>query len=146
MGFSVTVTHIIFFLAFTGMASAVMGTYWSTSDELQEARRADAERLAEIVQTDLTVTTTSYNNGLDRFTVDIENTGTTTLDHTQFAFLVEGVYIDSADIVSQSVVGEGSTELLMPGDTLQVVIGSITSSPNRFRAISENGVAALWSA
>ena len=144
MGFDVTAVSIIFFVAILTAGSAWMGGYWKSNELNHDAARALQARADEVAHTNLTVTSTAYNPGQDRFSVDLKNTGSTVVSVSGFAFLIDGVLVSSAAVSSIAVVDEPASDLLLPAETLEIVFEPVATEPIRFKAVAENGVAGYW--
>lgn len=147
MGFDVTAANIIFFIAFLTAGSAALGAYWSNSSYVEEARRTEDSLADDIAHTNMTIASTAYNGGADRFTVQIENTGTTVLAISDLSYFINGALLTTASIESTSILNEGTaTDLWLPTETLEVRLRPIDPSPTYFQVVAENGVRANWGA
>ena len=137
MGFDVTAAHVIFFVALTGAASAAMSAYWTTAEDLDEARRAELERAERLVHGEMTLVvstcTGSCNAGTRQIVLDITNTGTTVIDYRNLTYVIDGrsygvTNVSSASITAPSAVP--STNIVLPGETLRVTLPSVILSTN----------------
>jgi archaellum component FlaF (FlaF/FlaG flagellin family) len=137
MGFSVTATHVIFFVAFMGAAGTAMSAYWTTAAEMDEARRAELERAERLVHGEMTLVvsgcTGSCNTGTRQVTIDITNAGTTVIDYRNLTYVIDGRSygvgnVSSASITAPSAVA--STNIVLPGETLRVVIPGVVLGAN----------------
>lgn len=146
MGFDVTVANIIFFIAALTMGSVALGAYWHNASYVEEARRAEDARADTLAHTNMTITDTQYNGGQERFTVEVENTGTEVLDISELRYFVDGVYVPTASLVSASVDGVAATDLWLPTETVEIVLDPITDSPVYFQVVSQNGAKGNWRA
>lgn len=145
MGFDVTAANIIFFIAALSMGSVALGAYWHNAGYVEEARRNEDERADLRAHTNMTVVSTQYNGGQDRFTIDIKNTGSEVVDISELRYLVDGQYVASATVESALVVGgPATTDLWLPLETLEVKLSPIDPSPTYFQVVAQNGVKANW--
>lgn len=145
MGFDVTAANIIFFIAFLAIGSVALGAYWSNADHVEDARRFDHERSAELAHTNMTITSASYDGGAQRFTVQVENTGSTVIDLSELGYLIDGTLVADATIEDIDVVGEGSpTDVWLPLETIDVDFLPVTTSPGAFQIVAQNGASANW--
>lgn len=145
MGFDVTAANIIFFIAFLAIGSVALGAYWSNADHVEDARRLDDERGAELAHSNMTVTSGSYDGGAQRFTVQVKNTGSTVIDLSALGYLIDGVLVADGQLEDLDVVGEGSpTDVWLPLETIDVDFLPVTSSPDAFQVVAENGAKANW--
>lgn len=143
MGFSVTATHIIFFVALLSAGSVAANSFWKTASELEEARRTFADRVDDRVHSNITIVgTPSWNNGAKRLTFVVQNTGSTVLDISDFVYLLDGVY--SSSIESRTVGGASTTDILLPGEQLTVQMRPLAAQPSEIAVVTGNGVAAYW--
>lgn len=147
MGFDVTATHVIFFVAFLSVGSAAIGGYWKSSDVLEESRRAEAERIEERVHTNITIAgTPSYNGSASRFTFEVRNTGSTVLLISEFVYVIDGKWNDTMESGYPSISGVTGTDYLLPGETMEVRMSPITTQPSFLKVTTGNGVSAYWRA
>lgn len=135
MGFSVTAAHVIFFVAFLGAGSAALSAYWDTADQVEDARRAEIERAASLVHGRIEVEVAACSDacaaGTRQVTLDVTNNGTTVIDLRDLSYVVDGRTYTHDDVSSASVTQPSpvsGTELVLPGETLQVVLGAVTLS------------------
>ena len=145
MGFDVTAANIIFFIAAITVSSAALGAYWHNADYVEDARRAEEARADERAHTNLTITDADYDLPSTTFTIDVKNTGSIVVDISELTYFVDGALVDASDYGSITVLGEGSgTDVLLPLETLEIEITSVTSSPSYFQIVAENGAKANW--
>lgn len=145
MGFDVTAANIIFFIAALSMGSVALGAYWHNASYVDEARRLEDERADLRAHTNMTVVSAQYNAGLDRFTVDLKNTGSEVIDISELRYLVDGAFVASGSVESASIVGgPATTDIWLPLETLQVRLSPIDPSPRYFQVVAQNGVRANW--
>lgn len=144
MGFDVTATHVVFFVAFLTVGSAALGGFWKSSRALEDARRDEAARVQDLAHTNMTVSSVTHAVGPQTLTVHVVNTGSVVLDHTEFAFLLDGVLVDRSAL-TVSVLGAGATDLLLPTETLVIEMGGVAEAPSNVKVVAGNGAAAYWS-
>lgn len=144
MGFDVTAAHVIFFIALLTGGSAAMGAYYDNAEHIEESRRLEEARTEELLHTNLTIVSASYNAGAGRFTLDIKNVGATVLDFTEFVYLVNGVYVPPTSVESATITGEPGTELLLPLETVQVKLKPISTTPSYLKVVAANGASVNW--
>lgn len=145
MGFDVTATHVIFFVAFLSVGSAALGGYWKSSAILEESRRIEAERIEERVHTNITlVGNPSYNGGQDRFTFSVQNTGSTVLVISEFVYVLDGKWNDTLESGYPQISGVSGTDFLLPGETMEVRMSPIVDQPAYLKVMTGNGVATYW--
>lgn len=137
MGFSVTASHAIFLVALLGVGSFATTLYWSSQEDVDEARRVQSQRLEELAHTNLTVTGSSYNATAETYTVEAHNQGSTTLRVSELHYLVDGELV--ASVASTAVDGIATTDLWLPGETLVVVLQGVAVSPTYFQLVAGNG-------
>lgn len=145
MGFDVTAANIIFFIAFLGIGSVSLGGYWANAEQIEEARRIDAQRAQQLAHTNLTVTSATYDSAAARFSVDVRNSGSTVVDLSDLVYLVDGVFVDASAVESLVVVGvSGATDVWLPLETIELDLAPIASSPSAFQLVAANGARANW--
>lgn len=147
MGFSVTASHVIILVTVLSGASVLGAKYVGVQGEVEEGERAAARLREEQVHTSLYVvddaTYPRYVAGPERFEVRIVNNGTTVLRLSEMEYFVDGAHVTSV-VIQDTVDGDASTNLWMPGQVLEVWLDPITSSPAKFAAFAENGVGGYW--
>ena len=145
MGFDVTAANIIFFIAAVTVASVALGAYWTNASYVEEAKRTEDERAQQRIQTNLTITTATYDAGATRFTIDIKNMGSAVVDVSELTYFVDGTLVGPSSYESVSVPAYGgATDLLMPLETLEVKLLPISSSPSYFQVVTLDGAKANW--
>lgn len=135
MGFSVTVTHAIFFIAALSAGSIAMDALWETSAQTTEARARWTGLSADQVDTNLTLTVNSCNNGCNPATpadvdieLDVRNSGTTVVDYRNLTYILDGTLhtvtnVSDYDIISPASVS--GTDLIIPGETMRIQFSNI---------------------
>lgn len=143
MGFSVTATHAIFFIAFLTAGSTGMAAYWESVEDLDEGRRGAEKRVVERAHTAISIPSDpSYSSGADRLTFFIDNDGTVVLDASDFTYVVDGVV--RTDVRSgYPRVNGAQTDVLLPGDRMEVQLNSIAASPDYLWVMTGNGISAF---
>lgn len=153
MGFSVTAANVVFFVALLSAASAASTAYWTTASKLEESRRVDLELADRLVHGSMTVVisgcTGSCNSGTRQVTLDITNDGTTVLDYRNLTYVLDGRAYTVADVSQASITAPSavsSTNVVLPGETLRVVLPNVVLSQNYststipVQVVSEEGV------
>lgn len=147
MGFSVTAAHVIFALATLTAMSAAVGAYWKTQDHVEDARRAQDRRVIDAAHTNLTYTVApAYSAGAGgTVTFTLKNTGSVGLDRTLFQYLLDGVIKGTMASGWPKINGAStSSSLFLPGDTLEVRLEGIATSPTRVQTTTGSGVSANY--
>ena len=137
MGFSVTAAHVVFFVALLSAASAATTSYWTTASHLEEAKRTDLARADRLVHGSMTVVISGCsgrcNSGTRQVTLDITNDGTTVIDYRNLTYVLDGRAYTVADVSSASITAPAtvaSTNIVLPGETLRVVLPNVVLSQN----------------
>lgn len=146
MGFSVTAANVIFFVALLSAGSVAMSAYWDTTHTMEDARRAQAQRADEIAHSEIEVLDpASYSAGAQRFTFDVENTGSEVLKISEMVYILDGAYVPASTIEEITISGVAvTTDLLLPGETMQVKLLPITASPTYLKVVTGHGTSAYW--
>lgn len=157
MGFSVTASHAIFFVATLSAASAAIGVYWTNQDLLEEARRAEAERTSNIMHTAINITDISCSPlscdvlGIgSTITYKLNNNGDTTLAVSKLVYLLHGDILTAAPVVTiRDSLGNvmTGTDLLAPREqaTITHTLTAVYTGV-KLKVVTEYGVAATGSA
>ncbi|MCW7076225.1 MAG: archaellum stator protein ArlF [Candidatus Syntropharchaeales archaeon] len=138
MGFSVSVTFAIFLVAFLALSSILVSSYDYRSNLIDDAKEIRQERMLNELQTDLEIVQTSYNPTLDILTIDVDNSGSITLDTDEIDVIVDG-RMQTGNITSLLVDGADTT-VWAPEETLEIKVSGIASDPTRIKVIAGNGV------
>jgi archaellum component FlaF (FlaF/FlaG flagellin family) len=142
MGFSVTAANVIFLLAIIGAGSVAMNAYWKTQGELQEARRAEASRVAGFAHTYITIAGVDCVpvdcDAITSITIHVHNGGETSLNTTAWSYLLDGAVstaTPSIAITDPTVTISAPTELLLPGEGAPDALN--------VKVVADNGASAL---
>lgn len=138
MGFSVSGSMAVILIgvlvAFGVMFPAVLGS----SQQLGDAQAAQGDRILEQQNTDIAINETTYDAGEETFNVTVDNAGTTDLDVETTDVLVDGTY----RVPERTAVGgDGETGVWLPGETLRITVGNVSSQPGSVKVVTETGVA-----
>ncbi|ELZ11986.1 flagellin [Halovivax asiaticus JCM 14624] len=139
MGFSSSAAVVILFLGVLiaiGMVFPVMETAYERQSAAIEERD---DRALEVRNTAIEVDG-AYDSGTDTLTVNVTNTGSTTLTVEHVDLLVDGQFITGWNESDRSVEGDSARTLVQPGELLELTIDRNTE-PNRLKVITGNGVA-----
>ncbi|WP_158056505.1 fla cluster protein FlaF [Halorussus halophilus] len=143
MGFSVSGATVVIFLGIFisfGMAYTAANNGMERVNDAYEGSQGDA---LEQQNTALSIVSTSVGNagGETYLTVEVNNTGSTTLSVDDTDILIEGVYRPHTEMETLNVSGNKDTNLWLPGETLQFNTSVSTTTP-RVKVVTESGVAA----
>lgn len=148
MGFSVTASHVIFAIALLAAFSTASSSYWKTQDTMVEARRVMDDRTIDAAHSNLSmVGTPTYNAGGNWYRFTIKNVGSVGLDHTNLNYLVDGKWNWNMSSGWPKLNGGGSatsSKLILPGDTLEVRLDGVTSSPSDLAVVTEYGISLYY--
>lgn len=142
MGFSVTVSHVIFGIALIAALSTVSASYWKTQSRVEDARRIADDRAVEAAHTNLTITSVSWSAGPQTEAFTITNKGATGLDYSQFTYVFDGVVSFASQTAGHPLLNSvypATSNLLLPGDTLDVEF-ALASEPTNIQVAAENGI------
>jgi flagellar protein FlaG len=110
---SVSVSHLIIFIASLLVAATVAGALVTGVDRIRNSVTDRSEETSEQVRTDLTIISDAgsdavYNETDGTVTVLVKNTGSTNLDATsdQIDVVVDGRYVPRGDVTVTSLEGE----------------------------------------
>ena len=141
MGFSVSgATAIVFLGAVIAFGSAYPAVVDST-EAISQAQGEQSDRILEQQNSDITVETAAYDAGNDTVTANVSNSGTTALAVADVDVLVNGSYRDGATV---EVVGNGGSDVWLPGETLRVEVTGTSATAGdelRLKLVTGPGVA-----
>jgi len=139
VGFSVSGSAAI---VFAGMFIAFGLFHAAASDSFErvsEARQAESDADLDQQNTAIVVSSASYDNGTDQITVEVENTGASTLSLNGTDILVDNEYITGWQ--SGATIGTNAeTDLWLPAETVTVTL-SQTTRPEQVKVVTAHGVA-----
>lgn len=143
MGFSVSGATAIVFVGLLVSAATVLPAVDRYTERRGDALTARDERALTRQNTDLALANASYADAANRtggtLTVDVENTGASTLAVGATTLLVDGRH----STPDTSVEGDAVTDVWAPGETLTLTVNwTAATPPERVKLAAENGVAA----
>jgi archaellum component FlaF (FlaF/FlaG flagellin family) len=112
MGLSVTASHVIWFIALTGLAGGALGAFFATSTALGRAEAAREAIDAERLRTFLADATWCYDAGAGSLVVSATNAGRVVLDAGNVTLLVDGAPSGGFAFATAA----GATDLWAPGE------------------------------
>lgn len=146
MGFSISGSFAIVAFATFLAAGVLVPTAVNTVDDINRAQQTvDDNRLFQ-QNTEIEITRAEWTEHPvfdDRIIVEVENTGSTTLNINETDVLVDNTYFAREDFSSESVDGNEETELWRPGETyeFEILRGLLDEiPPQRVKIITEFGV------
>lgn len=153
MGFSVSGSFAIIALA----ALVAFGTFYpavtNSYEDIRDAQQADYDGALERQNTDLTITTASWDLVNSELTIEATNDGTTELPVNTTDIIVDNTYITHEEIASngnssESIDGDTSTELWLPDETYEITLSDdlldaigVSTPPARVKLVTKPGVA-----
>lgn len=101
------------------------------------------DRTLDIRNTDVELEEARHDNTSDELTVNVTNTGSTTLSVPATDLLIDGDYWEASADDEITVEDDPERELWQPGETLSitVVIDEADDRPNRVKVVTEHGIA-----
>ena len=138
MGFAPVAATAILML--TGIFAA--GVYWedwhASQKSVEDAERQAARLRDERVHTTMGLVSTGYQNGPDRFTVTLQNDGSTVLRASGLDWVIDGVW--RGDVIETTTVdGDATRDVWLPGTQLVVEFRPIPTQPSRITVTAGNG-------
>lgn len=112
---SVSISHMVIFIASLVIAAGVVGTMTTGVDRVNEALEDNSIDASEQLRTDVTVISdaggTVYDSGNDTISLLVKNTGTQPLppDGTNLDVIVNGQFVDPANVDATVLTGTGDT-------------------------------------
>lgn len=138
MGFSVSASAL---LIAAGLLIGFGMFYTAASnghEQISDARSDAMDGNRAVQNTDLNVTTATWDGTAGELTVEVNNTGTTAQAVNDTDVVVDNELQTS--FVERTVDGDAETELWLPGEQLRVVV-SLSQQPSRVKVVTEPGVA-----
>jgi flagellar protein FlaF len=135
MGFSVSGSTALLFVAVLIGFGAFQSAATDGVERVSDARAAEGERLLEQRNTAINVTSVSHNDTSSHLSVRVENTGTTALSVSGVDLLVDNAYLRPTTTAG----GSETTNVWRPGETL--VANATVSEATRVTVVTGPGVA-----
>ncbi|MDY6865181.1 MAG: hypothetical protein SVY15_04315 [Halobacteriota archaeon] len=132
MGFSVSASIAIFLLGSLVMGSLAYTSMSNSARLVNDGQNEQHERMREELQTDINITSTDYNLTLQRLQVSVENTGSIVLDSSEVDLIIDGTISSSLSF--------SPSKVWIPENNLIITATGVSSSPNRVKVVTENGV------
>ena len=139
VGFSVSGSAAIIFVGVMVAAGIAVPSLVGSMGALADSQGEQVDRGIDALNTEFEITSAEYDSNTTTLTLELKNTGSTTLSVNKTSVLVDGTIQRDADILSTDVDGESDATLWLPGQTFTIEIDY--SSPNRVKVVTENGVA-----
>jgi archaeal flagellar protein FlaF len=138
MGLSISASASIIFVASVLVFGALLGAFNTAQHLVVDAQRSSNERVKDAMQTHITIIGVDGENS----TIKVANDGSITLDLSGFDIFLNGT-MSKQLITNISVDGNNSTRLLMPFETVEIVVNAdLTGTP--IEVVTGNGVKAYY--
>lgn len=148
MGFSVTAAHAILLIAALGAGGAFAGAFLGAVEDQAAGDAAAAKAAVRTRETEFGVVETggfpNYNAGTSRFKVQILNDGPVPVEVSKLTHVVDGTVMTTTLIEKAEVQSSPQSDLLLPGEKLEVWFRPIAPAPTRYLAVTADGAAAGW--
>jgi len=132
MGFSVSASIAIFLFGFLVMGSILYSSGNNSARLVDDGQNEQHKRMVDELQTAINITSTDYNLTLQKLTVNVENKGGIVLDSSKINLLIDGNISSS--------VSFNPTKVWIPENELIITATGVSSSPDRVKIVTENGV------
>lgn len=135
MGFSVSASFAIFMVGLLMLSTVAYSSVSRSMGLVREGRIEENNRMRDVLQTDINITNVSYISG--NLTVEIENTGSITLDSSETDLLLNGTVCTENMTLSLA-------KAWIPEKTLTLNVKDLTGKPSRVKVVTENGISDYW--
>jgi len=137
MGFSLSSSHMIFFIGALIVASSAMAIMVNVILTISTNVESRGEDLANKILSDITIINNPENIPQDPLTIYVKNTGRVKLDTTLDIFL-DNEYIKNATVTQL----DNNTDLWQPGEIVMITIPgvSLSSGEHTIIVITSSGV------
>lgn len=142
MGFSTLIASIILMTALIIAANISYSTLSKLQEFSWEAYREENNLKISKSHTAMNITNVTYNATLSKLYVYIKNTGSSEICVDKIEILLDGV-LYTQNISSRTVNGD-SSNLLLPLETVEIVVDSVSTEPSRIKVVSHNGISTYW--
>lgn len=139
MGFSVSgaaaIIFVSLFFAFSMWYTAADNSFQRVVD----AQDTQTDSSLSAANTDVEIVNTTYSGG--ELTIEVNNTGATALGLNSTDLLLDSEYEQDWQ-ADATVAGNGTTDLWLPGEQLEITISGLSERPARVKIATETGVTA----
>ena len=143
MGFSVSGSTAVIFIGVLIAANSLYGAWTYSQDQIETARADSEHDYLEQRQTSVEIVGTSYSSDTNTLSVNVSNTGSTSLGTSGTTVVVDGEYAPKeTTTVKDSFGNVRDSSLWLPGDYLTVNVSS-TTDPTRVKITTDNGISAV---
>lgn len=118
MGFSISSSHLVFFLASMIVASTLAGVFIATTDSISSGIQAQEDELSERMKSDISVINDANNVPNDPLVIYVKNTGSTRMNTSNVEVLVNGTLQSPSSIT----VVNGDDNVWGPTEVIKVEI------------------------
>lgn len=139
MGFSTSAAAAVIFV---GALVSLGILYPATAGSFERVNDALADREDRVVDqrnTAVRIDVARYNTTSENVTVEVENTGTTSLAVNDTDTLLDGTL--RTENVTYQVENVTGRSLWAPGETLRITVENVSAAPGRVKVVTEYGVA-----
>lgn len=133
MGFSVSGSAAIIFVGVMVAAGIAVPSLVGSMGALADSQGEQVDRGIDALNTEFEITSAEYDSNTTTLTLELKNTGSTTLSVNKTSVLINGEIPDSTDI--DRTPNEG---FWLPGETLTI---TVNADPGRAKIVAENGIA-----
>ena len=140
MGFSVSGSAAIIFVGIIVAIGVAVPPVVGSFGSLAGAQGEQVDRGIDALNTEFEIESATYDDENNRLTLELVNTGSTTLSVAGTSVLLDGA-IPAEDDVTTEADSDASAELWLPGQRLMIEIEGVTAQPDRVKVVAENGIA-----
>lgn len=137
MGFSVSGSTAVIFLGLVVSFGIALSAAQTTTSEITQSWNDGASDMLDQKNTEIEIADASFNSTSSNVTVNVTNTGTTTLDPDKVDLLIDGELKTERDA---DVVDAGQTGVWLPGEKLVLFADRTGGEPDAVIVVTGNGV------
>jgi flagellar protein FlaF len=123
------------FIAFGSFYTATANSV----ERVQTAQDERGDRALEAQNTAIEITNASWDASASTLSVNVSNNGSSELEISEVDLLANNTYQSGYDT---AVGGETGTDLLLPGETLEITVTALAEDPGRVKVVTGPGVEA----
>ncbi len=135
MGFSISSTHLVFFLASMLVASTLAGLFITSTNSISNGITEKENALTRKMKTDIEIINDPNNVPNDPLVIYVKNIGSTSLNKTDVDVLVNGTLANSPDI---SLI-DGNDNIWDPTEVIKIEMDiALPSGDNWVKVVAAN--------
>jgi archaellum component FlaF (FlaF/FlaG flagellin family) len=138
MGLSISAAFVVILIGVTLAAIVLADAFTGSYQELEDSSDERADRQRRLLDTGIDIEAALYSTSQGNGTVNVTNTGSTTLDPAGLDVLADGILL--TENITSIRIDNSTAVAWFPGKTAVITI-HLGGQPSRLKVVTDNGVA-----